>query len=75
MEANRDYDSVERVNSRLDESFGSEEHYIRGKSKMTARCGIVLCVLLAMEAGGIKEKQADIMKSLVKSRSIFNASH
>jgi hypothetical protein len=40
--------SVERVNSRLDESFGFEKHYIRGKRKMTVRCGIALCVMLAM---------------------------
>lgn len=59
--------SVERVNSRLDESFGFEKHYIRGKSKMKIRCGIALCVMLAMAVGRIKEKQADKMRSLVKS--------
>ena len=59
--------SVERVNSRLDESFGFEKHYIRGKAKMTARCGIALCVMLAMAVGRIKEKQVDKMRSLVKS--------
>ena len=59
--------SVERVNSRLDESFGFEKHYIRGKAKMKVRCGIALCVMLAMAVGRIKEKQADKMRSLVKS--------
>lgn len=59
--------SVERVNSRLDESFGFEKHYIRGKGKMTVRCGIALCVMLAMAVGRIKEKQQDKMRSLVKS--------
>jgi len=49
--------SVERINSRLDESFGFENHYIRGKSKMTVRCGIVLCVMLAMAVGRIKESR------------------
>jgi len=59
--------SVERVNSRLDESFGFEKHYIRGKTKMRVRCGIALCVMLAMAVGRIKEKQPDKMRSLVKS--------
>jgi hypothetical protein len=59
--------SIERVNSRLDESFGFEKHYIRGKKKMEIRCGIALCVMLAMAVGRIKEKQADKMRSLVKS--------
>lgn len=57
--------SVERVNSRLDESFGFEKHYIRGKTKMTIKCGIALCVMLAMAVGRIKENQADKMRSLV----------
>jgi len=59
--------SVERVNSRLDVSFGFERHYIRGKKKMEVRCGIALCVMLAMAVGRIKEKQQDKMRSLVKS--------
>ncbi len=66
----RKYDtrtSVERVNGRLDESFGFEKHYIRGIKKMKIRCGIAFCVMLAMAVGRIKENQADKMRSLVKS--------
>lgn len=66
----RTYDkrtSVERVNSRLDESFGFEKHYIRGLKKMKVRCGIALCVMLAMAVGRIKENRVDLMRSLVKS--------
>lgn len=66
----RNYDkrtSVERVNSRIDESFGFEKHYIRGQKKMELRCGIALCVMLAMAVGRINEKQQDKMRSLVKS--------
>lgn len=59
--------SVERVNGRLDESFGFEKHYIRGIKKMKIRCGIALCVMLAMAVGRIKEGQAEKMRSLVKS--------
>jgi len=59
--------SVERVNGRIDELFGFEKHYIRGIAKMKVKCGIALCVMLAMAVGRIKEKQEDKMRSLVKS--------
>ncbi|KFD40737.1 hypothetical protein DK28_0201140 [Peptococcaceae bacterium SCADC1_2_3] len=57
--------SVERVNSRLDVSFGFELHTIRGMNKMKLRCGLALCVMLAMAVGRIKEKQGEKMRSLV----------
>lgn len=57
--------TVERVNGRLDVSFGFELHTIRGKAKMDLRCGLALCVMLAMALGRIKEQQADKMRSLV----------
>ncbi len=57
--------SVERVNSRLDVSFGFELHTIRGMNKMKLRCGLALCVMLAMAVGRIKEKQREKMRSLV----------
>lgn len=59
--------SVERVNSRLDVSFGFERHYIRGLKKMELRCSLALCVMLAMAVGRVKEKRLDLMRSLVKS--------
>jgi len=59
--------AVERVNSRLDVSFGFENHYIRGQSKMTLRMGMALCVMLAMAVGRIKENQKDKMRSLVQA--------
>jgi len=57
--------SVERVNSRLDVSFGFELHTIRGMNKMKIRCGLALGVMLAMAVGRIKEKQKEKMRSLV----------
>jgi len=59
--------SVERVNSRLDVSFGFERHFIRGLEKMKVRCGIALIVMLAMALGRIREKQRDKMRSLVRA--------
>lgn len=66
----KEYDkrtAVERVNSRLDVSFGFELHTIRGMSKMKMRCGLALCVMLAMALGRIKENQEEKMRSLVAS--------
>lgn len=59
--------AVERVNSRLDVSFGFEVHTIRGMAKMKMRCGLALCVMLAMALGRIKEKQPEKMRSLVSA--------
>ena len=59
--------AVERVNSRLDVSFGFERHFIRGQKKMEIRVGLALCVMLAMAVGRIKEQQQELMRSLVRS--------
>jgi len=57
--------AVERVNNRLDVSFGFEQHFIRGHAKMRLRMGLALMVMLAMAYGRVKEKQQDKMRSLV----------
>jgi hypothetical protein len=59
--------AVERVNSRLDVSFGFEKHFIRGLKKIEIRVGLALCVMLAMAVGRIKEGRQELMRSLVKS--------
>ncbi len=59
--------AVERVNSRLDVSFGFELHYIRGLKKMHLRCSLALCIMLAMAIGRVKEKRPDLMRSLVQA--------
>lgn len=66
----REYDkrtAVERVNSRLDVSYGFENHTIRGLEKMELQCSLSLIVMLAMAVGRIEEKQKDKMRSLVKT--------
>jgi transposase len=57
--------ATERVNSRLDVSFGFERHFIRGKKKMQLRVSLALCVMLAMAVGRIKENEPGRMRSLV----------
>lgn len=57
--------AVERINGRLDTSFGFEDHYIRGQKKMELRVGMSLIVMLAMAAGRVKQKRPKLMRSLV----------
>ncbi len=57
--------SIERINSRVDNSFKLERHFIRGKAKMTARTGLALSVMMALAIGHIKAGRADKMRSLV----------
>lgn len=58
--------AVERVNSRLDVSFGFERHFIRGLPKMRTRMGMALVVMLAMALGSIRAGQKKRMRSLVR---------
>ncbi len=58
--------AIERVNSRLDNVFGFENHTIRGLTKMRTRCTLALAVMLAMALGRIKAKQTEAMRSLLK---------
>ncbi len=59
--------AVERVNSRLDVSFGFELHTIRGLNKMRLRCGLALIVMLAMALGRIRANQPEKLRSLVQT--------
>jgi len=59
--------AVERINSRLDVSFGFERHFVRGLAKMKLRVGLALVVMLAMALGRVREKRAGLMRSLVRA--------
>ena len=66
----REYDhrtAVERVNSRLDVSFGFERHTIRGLKKMRLRAGLALIVMLAMAVGRIRQQNPEHLRSVVWS--------
>ena len=65
--------AVERVNSRLDVSFGFERHFIRGINKMEVRVGIALVVMLSMALGSIELGQPYRMRSLVWSTKMRRA--
>ena len=59
--------AAERVNGRLDVSFGFEQHFIRGLKKMYFRCALALCLMLTMAIGHVKEKRPELMRSLVRT--------
>ena len=59
--------SVERVNSRIDVSFGFERHYIRGLKKMQLRCGLALSVMLAIAVGRLRQEHPELMRSLTRT--------
>jgi hypothetical protein len=65
--------AVERVNSRLDVSFGFERHFIRGMTKMRVRVGMALVVMLAMALGSIEVGEQYRMRSLVWSTRLPRA--
>ena len=59
--------AVERVNSRLDVSFGFEVHTVRGLKKMRMRSGLALIVMLAMALGRIRQQHPEHVRSVVWS--------
>lgn len=61
--------SVERVNSRIDGSFGFERHTIRGLKKMRLRVGLALAVMLALALSAIRAGHREQMRSLVQPRA------
>lgn len=58
--------AVERVNSRLDVSFGFERHFLRGQRKMKMRMGLAMVVMLSMALGRVKGERKELMRSLVQ---------
>ena len=47
--------SIERVNSRIDNVYGFERHFIRGIKKMKLRCSLALIVMLVKEIAILKQ--------------------
>ena len=58
--------ALERINSRIDQSFGFENHTIRGKAKMQTRVSLALAVMMAMALGHVKAGRKQQMRSLVQ---------
>ena len=58
--------AVERINNRIDHSFGFEQHFIRGMAKMQTRVSLALAVMMAMALGHIEQGRPGQMRSLVQ---------
>ena len=56
---------MESINSRIDNIFGFERHFIRGKAKMTMRVGLAV-MMMALAVGHIKAGKPECMRSLVR---------
>ncbi len=61
--------AVERINSRLDLSFGFERHFIKGLAKMEVRVGLAMIVMLGLAKASIVAGQKEKMRSLVATRN------
>jgi len=58
--------ALERINNRIDNSFGFERHFIRGLAKMQTRVGLALAVMMAMALGHVRQGRIGQMRSLVQ---------
>lgn len=58
--------SIERVNSRIDQVYGFERHFIRGLENMKLRVGLALLVMLATAVAWIEAGKAQHMRSLAR---------
>ena len=56
--------AVERVNARLAKVYGFDDHTIKGLSKMRLHLSVVLCIMLTLAVGHIKEKRRENIRSL-----------
>jgi hypothetical protein len=59
--------AVERVNSRLDVSFGFETRRVRGMKKMDLLTALAFTVMDTLAIGSIREGRPKLMRSLVRA--------
>jgi transposase len=59
--------SVERVNSRLDVSFGFEARRVRGMKKMNLMSALAFSIMNALAVSSIKANEPERMRSLVRA--------
>ncbi len=57
----------ERINSRIDTSFGFERHTIDGLEKTSLMVTISLSLMLAVAVGRTAEKQPELIRSLART--------
>ena len=63
---------MERINSRLDNSFDFETHYIRGRAKMKTRVGLALAAMMALALAYMRAGRAERLRSLVGAAPLLD---
>lgn len=59
--------AIERVNARIDQVYGFERHFIRGKAKVRLRLGLALLVMLGTALAWVEMKNPQRLRSLVRA--------
>jgi hypothetical protein len=59
--------AVERVNSRIDQVYGLEHHFIRGLERMRLRISLTMLVMLGTAVAWVKLKKPENVRSLLKA--------
>jgi hypothetical protein len=59
--------AIERVNSRIDQVYGFEHHFIRSKKKMRLRLGLGLLVMLGTALAWVEAGHEERLRSLVRA--------
>lgn len=59
--------SVERVNSRIDQVYGFEHHFIRGRMKMELRVGLAMIVMLSTAVAWVRAGEKEKVRSLFRA--------
>jgi len=58
--------AIERINNRIDNGYGFENHFVRGQAKMQTRMGLALAVVMAMALGHVMAGRIQQMRSLIQ---------
>ena len=59
--------AIERVNARLDQVYGFERHFIRGKAKVRLRLGLALLVMLGTAVAWVEAGKVERVRSLIRA--------
>lgn len=59
--------AIERVNSRIDQVYGFERHFIRGKAKVRLRLGLGLLAMLGTALAWVEAGQVERARSLIRA--------
>jgi hypothetical protein len=59
--------AIERVNSRIDQVYGLERHFLHGLARVRLRLGLTLLVMLGTAIGWVRLNKPEHMRSLLRA--------